>query len=73
MDNSVHQQAVNSTDTLPELLSERHRTAYGFSRTGWYRLLNRKDVPVVRIGERKYLHRKKFEAWLEDQAQSCTR
>lgn len=68
MNHSVHQQAV-STSTLPELLSERHRAAYGFSRTGWYQLLNREDVPVVKIGGRKFLHRELFEAWLKEQAQ----
>ena len=68
MNTSVHQQA-SSTNTLPELLSERHREAYGFSRTGWYQLLNREDVPVVKIGGRKFLHREMFEAWLKEQAQ----
>ena len=33
-----------------------------------YRLLNRSDLPVVRIGERRYMHRALFEEWLRDEA-----
>lgn len=54
--------------TLPELLSEKHRTAYGISRSAWYQILKRSDAPVVRIGERKFLHRALFEEWLKKQA-----
>ena len=42
--------------------------AMGFSRPMAYQLLNREDMPVVKIGRRKYLHRDLFERWLEEQA-----
>lgn len=69
MHNTECQQTIN-TKELPELLSERHRESYGLSRTGWYQLLNRNDVPVVKIGGRKYLHREMFEKWLKEQVQT---
>ena len=42
--------------------------ALGFSRSMAYQFLNRVDMPVVKIGHRKYLHRELFERWLEEQA-----
>lgn len=50
------------------LLSESDRKKYGISRSMWYRLLNREDLPVVKIGGRKFLHRDLFERWLAEQA-----
>lgn len=40
----------------------------GFSRTMAYALLNRADLPVVKIGGRKFMHAEKFEQWLAEQA-----
>ena len=37
----------------------------GFSRRNAYCLLNSKDMPVLRIGGRKYMHRRLFDAVLE--------
>lgn len=57
-----------NTSELPELLSERDRTAFGIARTMWYELLNRDDMPIVQIGGRKFIHRDLFRKWLEEQA-----
>lgn len=40
----------------------------GFSRANAYKFLNREDLPVVRIGGRKYLHADLFKKWLASQA-----
>lgn len=50
------------------LLSFQDIQALGFSRAMAYRLLNRHDLPVVKIGGRKFMHREKFLAWLAAQA-----
>ena len=42
----------------------------GFARGMTYNLLNRKDLPVVTIGRRKFMHRDLFMAWLKAQAES---
>ena len=38
--------------------------AMGFTRTMAYNILNREDVPVVKIGSRKFIQRDKFFDWL---------
>ena len=40
----------------------------GFSRAMAYQLLNRQDLPIVRIGNRRFIHRELFQKWLRDQA-----
>lgn len=40
----------------------------GFSRSMAYRLLNRQDLPIVKIGNRRFIHRELFQKWLRDQA-----
>ena len=42
----------------------------GFSRTTTYQLLNRSDLPVVRIGHRKFMHAELFDEWLRKQAEN---
>ena len=44
----------------------------GFSRSMSYKLLNRADLPIVQIGNRRYIHRELFQKWLEDQATGRT-
>ena len=39
----------------------------GFSRSMSYALFNRADVPVIRIGKRKFIRREKFLEWLAEQ------
>lgn len=53
---------------LPELLSAKDAEKMGLSRPMVYLLLNRKDVPVIQIGRRKFFHRDMFLQWLSDQA-----
>lgn len=50
------------------VLSAKDLQAMGFSRPMVYQLLNRKDMPVIQIGGRKFLHKAKFFEWLETQA-----
>ena len=54
---------------FPELLSAKDAEKMGLSRPMVYKLLSRKDVPVIQIGRRKFFHRDKFLQWLDDQAQ----
>lgn len=42
----------------------------GFSRTLSYELLNRKDLPVVQIGGRKFMNAELFREWLRKQAEA---
>lgn len=39
----------------------------GFSRSMSYALFNRKDIPVIRIGKRKFIRREKFLEWIVEQ------
>lgn len=56
---------MNSKDTLPMMLSANEIQAMGFTRTMAYSILNRDDVPVVKIGNRKFIQRDKFFEWLD--------
>ncbi len=40
----------------------------GLSRPTVYQLLNRKDMPVVTIGRRKFMNAELFRKWLNSQA-----
>ena len=40
---------------------------YGISRSMAYRFLNTERLPVVRIGDRRFMHRDRFEDWLSAQ------
>lgn len=52
----------------PLMLSAKNIIDLGFSRAIAYQLLNRNDLPVIRIGSRKFLHRDLFFEWLNTQA-----
>lgn len=56
---------MNSRDTLPMMLSANEIQTMGFTRTMAYNILNRDDVPVVKIGSRKFVQRDKFFDWLD--------
>ena len=56
---------MNSRENLPMMLSANDIQAMGFTRTMAYNILNRKDVPVVKIGSRKFIQRDKFFDWLD--------
>ena len=51
----------------PEILSAKDLQEMGFSRSMSYALFNREDVPVIRIGKRKFIRREKFLEWLAEQ------
>ena len=61
-------QATRPRATLPDLLSYKHLQACGMTRTMAYQLLNREDMPVVQIGERKFMNRDLFFQWMDGQA-----
>ena len=44
-------------ELLPMMLSANEIQTMGFTRTMAYSILNRKDVPVVKIGNRKFIQR----------------
>ena len=47
------------------MLSANEIQAMGFTRTMAYSILNRDDVPVVKIGNRKFIQKDKFFEWLD--------
>lgn len=53
--------------TTPEILSAKDLQEMGFSRSMSYALFNRDDIPVIRIGKRKFIRREKFLDWLAEQ------
>ena len=50
------------------LLNAHDLQTMGFSRPMVYNLLNRADLPVIKIGKRRFMHKALFEAWLSEQA-----
>ena len=62
---------MNSKENLPMMicLQSKHPAndiqAMSFTRTMAYNILNREDVPVVKIGSRKFIQRGKFFDWLD--------
>ena len=61
---------MNSRENLPMMLSANDIQAMGFTRTMAYNILNRDDVPVVKIGSRKFIQRDKFFDWLDSREKS---
>ena len=51
----------------PEILSAKDLQDMGFSRSMSYALFNREDIPVIRIGKRKFIRREIFMEWLAEQ------
>ena len=56
---------MNSRENLPMMISANDIQTMGFTRTMAYNILNREDVPVVKIGSRKFIQRDKFFDWLD--------
>lgn len=50
---------------FPLLLSAKDIQKMGISRSMSYQILNRSDVPVIKIGDRKMVKRDEFLAWLD--------
>ena len=61
---------MNSRENLPMMLSANDIHTMGFTRTMAYNILNRNDVPVVKIGSRKFIQRDKFFDWLDSREKS---
>lgn len=51
----------------PEMMTATDLQNFGFTRSMAYAFLNREDVPMIRIGKRKFIRREKFYKWLEKQ------
>ena len=56
---------MNSKENLPMMLSANDIQTMGFTRTMAHNILDREDVPVVKIGSRKFIQRGKFFDWLD--------
>ena len=54
-------------NATPEILSAKDLQDMGFSRSMSYALFNREDIPVIRIGKRKFIRREIFMEWLAEQ------
>lgn len=54
----------------PEMMTAEDLQNFGFTRSMAYAFLNREDVPVIRVGKRKFIRREKFYEWLETQERS---
>ena len=50
----------------PEILSAKDLQDMGLSRSMSYSLFNRQDIPVIRIGKRKFIRRERFMEWLAE-------
>lgn len=61
---------MNSRETLPMMLSANDIQAMGFTKTMVYKILSSEEVPVVKIGSRKFVQRDKFFAWLDSKEKS---
>ena len=54
---------------FPEMLTAEDLQNFGFTRSMAYAFLNREDVPVIKIGKRKFIRKEKFYEWIEAQEQ----
>lgn len=54
----------------PEMMTAEDLQNFGFTRSMAYAFLNREDVPVIKIGKRKFIRKEKFYEWLEEQERS---
>ena len=57
----------------PEMMTAEDLQNFGFTRSMAYAFLNREDVPVIRIGKRKFIRRERFYEWLEVQERSSNK
>ena len=55
---------------FPEMMTAEDLQNFGFKRSMAYAFLNREDVPVIKIGKRKFIRKEKFYEWLEAQERS---
>ena len=52
---------------FPEMLTAEDLQNFGLTLSMAYAFLNRDDVPVIKIGKRKFIRKEKFYEWLEEQ------
>lgn len=60
-------QIIKNYNDIPLMMTANDIQNIGFSRTMAYQILNRNDVPVVVIGERKFVKKDSFFDWLNNQ------
>lgn len=60
-------QIIKNYNDIPLMMTANDIQNIGFSRTMAYQILNRSDVPVVVIGERKFVKKDSFFEWLNNQ------
>lgn len=51
----------------PDMLTAADLQAMGFPRAIAYGLLSREDIPVIKVGKRKFIRKEKFLEWIEAQ------
>ena len=56
--------ANTNRENYPELLTANHLQAMGFTRTMSYALMKREDLPIIRIGKKKFIQKDTFFKWL---------
>ena len=59
-------------ENYPELLTANHLQAMGFTRTMSYALMKHEDLPIIRIGRKKFIQRDTFFKWLDSQETSVS-
>ena len=62
---------MDNIESIPHyklLLDANDLQRAGFSRVTTYRLLNREDMPVIRIGRRRFMNAELFRQWLNGQS-----
>lgn len=57
----------NEINEIPMLMSAKDIQKMGISRAMAYCILNRDDIPIVKIGDRKMVKREDFLKWLDEQ------
>lgn len=55
----------NEINEIPMLMSAKDIQKMGISRAMAYQILNRTDIPILKIGERKLIKRDDFLTWLD--------
>lgn len=56
---------MSNREDMPMMLTANDLQTMGFRRAMVYKILNSADVPVVKIGSRKFIQRDKFFKWLD--------
>ena len=64
---------MNNKENMPIMLSANYLQSMVFTRTMAYSILNSDDVPVVKIGNRKFIQREKFFKLLDSKEKSSKR